>query len=217
MTRIVVVASVRLFCEAITLGLAADGSLLVVGSTHELDRATDLLREARADVVLLDLMTPDALAAVRPWAEHLPDVRVVALTVTPRLDEVVACVRAGIAGILSRDASLADLSRAVHACRRGEFPCCPKAARLLADELRGARDARSLGRERGPDPRFCEAASRLTRRELEIVPLLRDRLSNKEIARRLSIDVSTVKNHVHRILEKVGVERREQVVEIQRD
>jgi two-component system nitrate/nitrite response regulator NarL len=110
---------------------------------------------------------------------------------------------------LLRDASLKDLMDHARAVASGETPCSPKVAALLFSRLRER--ARELQRLRALGP------VRLTRRELEIISLIEERLSNKEIACRLKIEVQTVKNHVHNVLEKLEVEGRNAAVRYARE
>jgi DNA-binding NarL/FixJ family response regulator len=111
---------------------------------------------------------------------------------------VLACAQAGIAGYVPREGTLDDLIAALHGAARGEAFCSP---RIVAVLLRRIAD---LSIEWQP----LAAAGRLTARELEIVDLIDRGLTNREIAEGLSIEVATVKNHVHNILEKLQIHRR---------
>jgi len=111
---------------------------------------------------------------------------------------VIACAEAGVSGYVTREASLDELTGVVESVARGESPCSPRISALLLRRV-----AETAGRRTETD-----AARRLTRREAEIVGLIDEGLSNKQIAGRLSIELATVKNHVHSILEKLQVERR---------
>jgi DNA-binding NarL/FixJ family response regulator len=116
-------------------------------------------------------------------------------------DEIVQLAEAGVDGLVTRDASLADVLDAVAAAVRRETLTSPTVAAVLL------RRVASLAGERRP----AETSS-LTRREREIVALIGRGLSNKEIAQSLRIELSTVKNHVHNILEKLHVPRRTDAV-----
>jgi DNA-binding NarL/FixJ family response regulator len=127
-----------------------------------------------------------------------PSIKVVALGV-PEIDsEIIACAEAGISNYVTRQGSISELIRAIQDAVRGELRCPPKIAASLLQQVG------SLSAERSP----LEEPSRLTPREMEIVHLIDLGLSNKEIAAQLFIEVSTVKNHVHNLLDKLNVRRR---------
>jgi DNA-binding NarL/FixJ family response regulator len=128
----------------------------------------------------------------------MPGARVLAITVPNREPAVIECAESGVAGFLTTDASIDDLVAAVEAVARGELLCSPSSAGMLLRRLG------SLAREL-PRP---SAVAALTSRELEVVELVEQGLSNKQIAQRLCIELPTVKNHIHHILEKLGVRRR---------
>jgi two-component system nitrate/nitrite response regulator NarL len=111
---------------------------------------------------------------------------------------VLGCAEAGVAGYVPREASLEDLVETIGCASRGELRCSPQLGVTLLRQL--------ALRAAGVD----DAASRapLTSREVEIVRLIEHGLSNKEIATRLGIQVATVKNHVHNLLEKLRIHRR---------
>ena len=119
---------------------------------------------------------------------------------------VLACVEAGAVAYVTCEASLRELIAAVTRLARGEALCSPRMAGILLRRLA------SLAAS-------CEpaAGAALTRRELEVIELVGEGLSNKEIARRLSIELSTVKNHVHNILEKLGVNGRHEAAAVARE
>ncbi|HEX7241600.1 MAG TPA: response regulator transcription factor, partial [Longimicrobiaceae bacterium] len=112
-------------------------------------------------------------------------------------DVVLACAEAGVSGYVSRGASLDDLVGALRSVARGELVCSPHIAGSLF------RRVAALSERREASP-----AAVLTPREREILGLIDQGLSNKEISRRLRIELSTVKNHVHNLLEKLQVSRR---------
>jgi two-component system nitrate/nitrite response regulator NarL len=150
-----------------------------------------------ADVVVVDVDAAERLAAARTLAGALPGPRIVALGVPETAPDVIACAEAGIAGYVPREASIADLLDTVTRVRDGETPCPPHIAAGLFRRLA------ALSADRHVEP-----VAALTRREAEILALIDLGLSNKEIAGRLQIELPTVKNHVHHILEKLGVHRR---------
>ena len=170
------------------------------------DEALDGLSQHGFQVVLLSLATAVSWAASRELVAAAEPARVIAYAASGRDDEVVACAAAGVSGYLLHDEPHEELMKAVVAVARGEIWCPPRVAAVLM---------RRMG-PRGATPEMPLGTARLTMREREILALIDDGLSNKEIARKLSIEVRTVKNHVHNLLEKLRVHRRGEAVALLR-
>jgi two-component system nitrate/nitrite response regulator NarL len=202
MIRALVASDVRLYREGLADGLCRSGRIEVVGTAADGDASVARARELVPDVVLVDLAMVDWEQAVRAIVAAGAEARVVVLGVHEVEDEVVACAEAGVSGYVTREASLDELVDVVESVARGESLCSPRISALL---LRRVTEAAGRERERTAAP-----ADRLTPREAQIVGLIDEGLSNKQIAGRLSIELATVKNHVHSILEKLQVERRAQ-------
>jgi two-component system, NarL family, nitrate/nitrite response regulator NarL len=160
------------------------------------------IEDGDPDVVLLDTAIGDGPAAVREAAARLPRARVVALGVSETTDELLPLAEAGIAGFVTRGATHEEVADAVWHAAHDELDCSPQVASTLL------RHVRFLAARRRGDA----AAAALTRREREIAGLIDEGLSNKQIASRLCIELPTVKNHVHNILEKLHVSRRGEAV-----
>ena len=198
MIRILIVDDTRLYREGLAQLLGRNDRLSVVGVAGERDDALACVRELDPDIVLLHMGMPDSFEILRAMVATAPRTKVVGLRVAETEDEILACAESGIAGYLPRDGSLDDLLSTVDSVARGEVLCSPRVAATLL------RRVATLAVERRPRA----VAANLTPREREIVGLIDEGLSNKEIALRLSIEVHTVKNHVHNILEKLKVHRR---------
>ena len=204
MTRTFIVAGMRLFREAIADLLARTGSLEVVGTHTGGLQAVQPIAELRPDVVLLDMSSPDSYETARALEQHALQIPVVALGISNSETERLQCAEVGIIGHVSDDAPAAELLAVIERAAHGEAICSPKLAGALVRKLA------ALARGRDPDPPHAQ----LTRREREVVALIEQDLSNKEIAKRLGIEVATVKNHVHNLLEKLSVRRRTEIVRI---
>lgn len=197
-----VASDVRLYSEGLALMFAADGRLRVSHVASSAERAAVLIPASDADAMLVD-------ASMRGARDVLRAARATAMPVVifgvPELDEdLVDYIDAGAAAFVSRDSSSNDLILTVLSAVRGEATLtCGSTATIVERLTNRAR----LGMH---GVASSVATSPLTGRERELALLLDEGLSNKEIARRLSISVATVKNHVHRILEKLHVERRGQ-------
>lgn len=195
MIGIVVAAEVRIYREGLAEALVRRDDFGVLGLAASAADCVAATRALAPHVLVCDAAMDGALGAVRTIVDGTAT-RVLALGVADRVDDVLACAEAGAAGYVTRDASLDDLVAAVHATTRAELVIAPPMAAALL--LRVGDLARSGALDREP-------AVRLTSRETEIVALIDAGLSNKQIAARLSIQHSTVKNHVHNILEKLDV------------
>ena len=200
MITVAVVGEVRLYRDGLAHALEGEDGYACAGTAATLGEAVGLIEESAPDVALVDLAMADALATVRALTEP-PDVAVVVLAVPDQDETIVACAEAGIAGLVTRDGSFSDLLEAISGAARGELATTPRVAGVLL------RRVASLVAQQ---PAAVDRA-RLTVREREIAGLLERGLSNKEIATRLCIEVATVKNHVHNILEKLDVARRAEV------
>lgn len=202
-----VLAGLRLYREGVAGALANDGRFRVVGTAADGPAALALLAEVAPDVVLVETGAADGPALVRTVCEHAPDARIVALGISGEEADVLPLAEAGIAGWLTREASVEDLCETVASAAAGEAVCSPRIAASLLRRVAALAADRRLG----------PTATPLTRRQREILALIDEGLSNKEIARRLSIELATVKNHVHNILEKLQVTRRAEAAALVRE
>jgi DNA-binding NarL/FixJ family response regulator len=187
----------RIYREGLAHVLAQEGSICVVGAAARINELSPLLTAAAVDVVLFDMAVDGGLTALRRLSSYI-ELKVVVLGLKEDEGQIVACARAGIAGYVTQDATLHELTQRIREATVGEFSCPPRVAATLLRNL--------------AVPRFADArqavAARLTPRETEIVQLIERGMSNKEIARHLTIQLATVKNHVHNILEKLAVRDR---------
>ncbi len=206
MIPVVVVGDVRFYREGLARYLETRAGVVVVGTAATLPDAIALLARAERAVVLLDVVWAEDAAWAREIVAAVPGTRVLALGVPELERDVLAVAESGVVGYVGRDRSLPELLAAIEAATRDELTCSPAMAASLLQHVG------RLAADRQPRP----AAAALTRRELEIVALLEDGLSNKQIAGRLSIEVATVKNHVHNVLEKLDVRRRGEIVAARR-
>jgi len=175
--------------------LANTDDLEIAGMASGGLEAVQLATQGNVDVILMDLSMPDldGIAATRQVLEQAPGVQVVVLTSFSDRDRILDALDAGAVGYLLKDAEPDELLRGIRAAARGESPLDPKAARHLI-----------AGRRRS------EPTEQLTEREQEILALIAQGQPNKVIARRLDIAEKTVKNHVSRILQTLGVTDRTQ-------
>jgi two-component system, NarL family, nitrate/nitrite response regulator NarL len=203
--RLVVISPMRIYREGLARLLTQQGSVNVVGAAARINEVTPLLAAAAVDVALFDLAVDGGLAALRRLSSYI-ELKVVVLGLSEEEGPIVACARAGFAGYVTPEATLQELMQRIREVTLGEFSCPPRVAATLV---------RSLAM-----PSFAEnrqaAVTRLTPRESEIVQLIEKGMSNKEIAVCLTIQLATVKNHVHNILEKLAVRDRADAVRVVR-
>ncbi len=205
--RIAIVHSNQLLRESLSCCLSQCGSFCVVHMAAQLGEPERNIAECRSDVLIVEFpLLRQQGEKNSPWVNGLPlGVKVLVIDVPDREADILYCIEAGGAsGYLLQNASLKDLEANLRVIARGETLCSPRIAHLAFCRMSLlARQEERVGVSNG---------IALTRRETEIVQLIEDGLSNKEIATRLHVEVSTVKNHVHNILDKLQVPNRYLVV-----
>ncbi len=161
-------------------------------------------------VVLVDLELPErrGLTLAREARTRFPQCRVLMTGCGELESDVIACIEAGASGLVPRGTSLEALIDSLVAVAQGKAICSPEVIGLLFSRLRGHAEYRDGGGSGG--------LIRLTPRELEILELIDGGSSNKEIAKALGIRLQTVKNHVHNVLEKLDLQRRDQAARFAR-
>ena len=170
--------------------LGALPDLDVVGSASEGGEALRLVSERDPDVVLMDLSMPemDGIEAIRRIRAAGSDARIVVLTTFSDRERIVQALDAGAIGYLLKDAEPEELAAAIRSAAQGDSPLAPKAASALLAERAARRPADAL-----------------SDREREVLKLVAEGLSNKEIARRLEISEKTVKAHLTSVFRAIGV------------
>jgi DNA-binding NarL/FixJ family response regulator len=200
--RLVIVDPHQLFRECLAGVLEGDRRFEIAGKFSTAQEALERLAQARADVVLvaLDSGGDGVCGFLRAVGERSPRSRVMLLGRDVADERILDYLDAGAGGYLARDQSVTELRAAIEAISRGDIICTPRLTSTLFTRL-----AR-LGRERRRRDKLDYLM--LTPRELEVLQLIGENLSNQEIASRLFLSVHTVKNHVHKILETLGVHSR---------
>jgi two-component system, NarL family, response regulator LiaR len=193
--RILLVDDHSVVRQGLKMFLSLDPELEVVGEAANGTEALRLVHELAPDVVLMDLLMPvmDGIAATAAIRKEAPGTEVIALTSVLEDASVTGAVRAGAIGYLLKDTESEELVRAIRAAANGQVQLSPQALARLMREVRAP-----------------ESPETLTERETEVLRLLAQGQSNKEIARALTIGEKTVKTHVSNILSKLGVPSRTQ-------
>ncbi|HYU34306.1 MAG TPA: response regulator transcription factor [Thermoanaerobaculia bacterium] len=192
----------HLFRECLATALDCDARFEVIARTASGPALLDELARCPAHVLVLgvELLDRGLISLTREAVALFPDLKILVLGRADRDEQVVDCLLAGAGGFLLRDRSLAEVAAAIEVVAQGERVCPPRVTRLLFTRLG------ELGRERRRRDRL--EVLELSAREMEILRLIADGLTNQEIASRLYLSIHTVKNHVHRILDALGVHNR---------
>ena len=205
MIRVVVADDQTAVREGLALLLDLLDDVTVVGAARDGDEAVALVAAHAPDVVLMDLRMPgcDGVRATeRIRADH-PGTRVVVLTTYAEDADILAALRAGALGYLTKDADRNQIAQAVRGAAAGQSVLDPQVQRRLLDAATATPAAPPTGEEL-PDG--------LTAREGEVLALIAEGLSNREIAKRLYVSEATVKSHINRLFAKTGVRDRAQAV-----
>ena len=208
--RILLVDDQPLFRKALATLIDGQPDLSVVGEAENGLQAVEQARALQPDLVVLDVDMPvmNGVEAVRLIREQVPTAKVVMLTVSDSEDDLFDAVRHGAHGYLLKDLRPEQLYDMLRSVMRNETPLSPAIAGRVLAALRGWGTAGGMGGPIRSAPSAQSEGPALTRREIEILQLVADGLSNKEIGSRLNITEGTVKNHVHNALEKLHLENR---------
>jgi len=196
--RILIVSNVRIYRDGLAEHFGRSAEIAVVGTAAVADSLPELIAELSPTIVLIDQTIPTALLAIRALAGSYPTIKIIVLGVADQEDDILCYAEAGAAGYVTKDSTLVELSQIVQSTARGELRCSPLMAAALLRRLARRASTQSGRMSLGP----------LTARETEILRLIEEGKTNKEIATSLTIEVATVKNHVHHLMEKLKVRRR---------
>jgi DNA-binding NarL/FixJ family response regulator len=180
--------------------LADVPSLSVVGDSADTATALEVSEDLQPDVVLIDIGMAHGPPLARQIRQNMAGARVIALAVSDASTDAMSWAGAGVVGYITRDQAIEDLVTTVERAARGEVVCPHRVVASLLDGL--------AAQARDDAPWRDDRLERLSAREAEILTLIEAGMSNKEMARKLSISLSTVKNHVHSVLRKLEVPHR---------
>ncbi|MEZ4865221.1 MAG: response regulator transcription factor [Caldilineaceae bacterium] len=211
MIRLLLVYPVRITCELLAAVLRAEEDITVVGYVHSSEEALTAITKAQCNTVLIDINLPNNSALPLAHTLHQMDpTRKVLMTGLLKSNTVILqCIEEGAAGYVFEEESLADLVKKIHAVHEDKFLLSPAIASALmarvAELKQMTMELYGINVNQASDL-FTE----LTPREWEVLQLIEQGYNNQEIAEELIIEKGTVKNHVHKILEKLDVRCREQ-------
>lgn len=209
--KLLVVDDHILFREGLVCLISRQPDMQVLGEAGSVAEAVEYSRRSKPDIILMDFNLPDGngLDATRIILAEHPQVKIIFLTIYDKDERLFAAIRLGARGYLLKNIPVAQLLAALHAVEKGEPALSPDMAVRLMGEL-----ARSPSTE--PTASAVEPLSLLTARELEVLRELATGATNRVIADRLVISENTVRNHVHNLLEKLGLTSRREAVNLTR-
>ena len=209
--RIVLVDDHMMFRSGVRSELATDPRIEVVGEAADVEEAVAVVHDRRPDVVLLDVHLPGGLS--RPGGREVlqrcvdlvaatPPVRFLALSVSDAAEDVIAVIRAGARGYVTKTISGKDLSGAIHRVADGDAVFSPRLAGFVLD---------AFGTGAGEVATVDEELDRLSAREREVMRLIARGYAYKEVAKELFISVKTVETHVSAVLRKLQLSSRNEL------
>ena len=195
----------RLLREGLAAMIHTQPGFKVLVASADVDEALQKVREAKPEVVLLDfgLEDHDSLSLTATVRSEVPEARVIVMGLLPLQEDVANYVRAGASGFIMKDASFEEFVATIRAVAGGAEVLPQALTNSLFSQI-----ARNVAV--GSRAKVLEAV-RLTNRERQVIVLLGEGLSNKEIATRMNVAVHTVKSHVHNVLEKLSLRSRLEV------
>ena len=206
--RAVVVDDHPLFREGVTRSLEESGQFMISAQGGSADDAVRLVTEFNPDIVLLDLSMPGGgIQAAAQIAQRAPDVKVIVLNVSEANDDIMAALKAGAKGYVLKGVGSAALVEIMQGIANGESYVSPSLAARLLTEMR----------LRPPPALADDPLSTLTEREEQILRLVAQGMSNKEVGRKLELQEKTIKHHMTRILEKLHVRNRTEAAMLLRE
>jgi two-component system, NarL family, nitrate/nitrite response regulator NarL len=204
--HIVIVCKNLFYGQSLALSLPDQAAINVVEVTSKADSALELVRAKTPDFVLIDmdLANVSVLNLIRSISAEMPSVKLILLGLPDDELLILEGIEAGAHGYVLENESLEGLRTIVYSVHRGEAVCSPKVVYSLFTKI-------SELAWNGSNKRLLELLN-LTPREIEVLYLIADGLSNKEIAKQINLSLHTIKNHVHNMLEKLHVNNRSELV-----
>ncbi len=214
--RVVLADDQRLVRESLGVLLGLLGGIELVATASDGEEALALVDEHQPQVVLMDIRMPrlDGIEATRRLRERCPEVRVISLTTYADDESVLGALRAGARGYLTKDASGEEIRAAILTVAAGDAALDPAVQHHVVAALAGEDSSRSPSPSAGGAGAGAtsELPDDLTPREVEVLALIAEGLTNTEIAERLVVSPTTVKSHINHLFAKAGLRDRAQAV-----
>ena len=208
--HVLIVHEYPLMGDIICKVIEGEPDIHVDGLASSIEETKDLLTRKPIDVVLISPRLPEngSIKLTRILVRRIPAVRIIILGISESREQVLQYIEAGASGYVVRESSVDDLLNVIRAAHEGKALISPEIALVLIHRVKTLSGAYMEAGISPPD------ITSLTARELEVLHLMANQLSNQEIADQLFIGLGTVKNHVHNILDKLGVTNREEAANL---
>lgn len=204
--RLIIIEDNRMLREGIKVMLTKEADFNVLASFGESNIALDKINELKPDVLLLDLglANQNSLELVKSLIDENHGIKIIVMDLIPIQEDMMKFVEAGVSGFIIKDATISEFTKTIRSVAAGE--------KVLPPTLTGSLFSQIMDYSvKKMEPAKLIETVRMTRREREIIELIAEGLTNKEIAYKLNISVFTVKSHVHNILEKMTLSTRVQI------
>lgn len=204
--QIMLIEDNRLLRDSITAILKKQTDMHVIAAIGNEGGVSEIVQKHKPEIVLFELalLNQDNLQIVRQIKETFQDTKIIIMDLIPTQSDILAFVQAGVEGFILKDASASEMSNIIRQVNDG--------AQILPHQLTGSLfDQIVESSTTGTKISIIDRSVRLTKREKQIILLISDGLTNKEIAQNLRLSPSTVKSHVHNILEKLALTTRIQI------
>ena len=200
MTRLFLVDDHRLFLAGVRAEL--EDTVEIVGVASDVDEAITAIRDSQPEVVLIDVHMPGGggLAVLNSVTESNPDIKFLALSVSDDAEDVIAMIRAGARGYVTKTIAADDLAEAIERVKAGDAVFSPRLAGFVLDSFAG-----------GLPALVDEELDQLTTREREVLRLIARGFAYKQVASRLNLSVKTVETHVSAVLRKLQLSNRHEL------
>lgn len=204
-TRVLLIEDNRLLREGLKTMLDEQPDLEVVSAVGDADDVVVKARVSKAEIILLDmgLSTQNSLSVAERLKNECPDVRIVVMDLVPTQADIIDFVKAGVSGFVVKDATLDEFLATLRSVAKGQ--------EVLPAQLASSLFSQIVDQAVRHRKASLTASVRMTKREREVIELIADGMSNKEIAQKLNLATHTVKSHVHNILEKLALQTRLEV------
>ena len=211
-TKIVIIEDNRLLREGIAVMINEQADLKVVGSFGEIENSFSKILNLKPCIILLDLglRGQNSLAVVKSIKTKAPGIKIIMMDLLPVHSDILDFVKAGVSGFILKEAAVQEFLKTIRTVAEGE--------KVLPPHMAGSLFSQIVERVvNGTPKKSLMQAVRMTKRERQVIELIADGLTNKEIGQRLHLSPYTVKSHVHNILEKMALHTRVQLARYAHD
>ncbi len=204
--QIVVIEDNRLLREGITAMIEEQPDLKVTGAFGDCTKALQFIRKSQPKIVLLDLglRNQSSLNLAKSLKKEFQKIKIIMMDMVPLQEDLLIFIQVGVSGFILKEATVDDFLQTIRAVSGG--------AKALPSNLTESLFAQIVNRAViDSSPSKLISAVRMTKRERQVIDLVADGLTNKEIAQKLNLSTYTIKSHIHNILEKLAIHTRVQI------